>query len=47
MRLICCSDKARRLMGWQPRTDLRRGLQRTIDYIRGHPHAYKTDHYNV
>lgn len=47
MRLVCCNDKARRLMGWQPRTDLRDGLQRTIDYIRGHPHAYKSDHYNV
>jgi UDP-glucose 4-epimerase len=32
-----------RTLGWQPRTLLRDGLKRTIDYYRAHLHHYVTD----
>ena len=34
MRLVGSSEKARRLLGWQPRIELREGLARTIDWYR-------------
>jgi dTDP-glucose 4,6-dehydratase len=47
MQLICGNDKARRLIGWQPRCDLRDGLAQTIAYVRTHLDEYKTELYNV
>ncbi|MGB2753636.1 MAG: GDP-mannose 4,6-dehydratase [Phycisphaerae bacterium] len=47
MRLICCADKIRALTGWAPRTALRDGLQKTVEYIRGHLDPYKPGIYNV
>jgi nucleoside-diphosphate-sugar epimerase len=41
------AGKARRELGWQPDTDLDRGLQATIDYIGSNLKKYKTDVYNI
>jgi NAD dependent epimerase/dehydratase len=32
-RLLCNSDKARRLLGWEPRVDLNAGLQKTFEWL--------------
>lgn len=32
---VCDAQKARRLLGWAPKTDLRTGLRRTLDYMQG------------
>ncbi len=47
LKLVCGNAKAKRLLGWKPRWSLEEGLVRTIDYIRTHRDAYKTDIYNV
>lgn len=46
-RLLCGHAKARELLGWTPRVDLEEGLQRSIDWFRGHLDRYKTDIYNI
>jgi NAD dependent epimerase/dehydratase len=47
MRLHANSEKARDLLGWQPRTSLDDGLQRTIDWIQGHIDLYRPGEYEV
>jgi NAD dependent epimerase/dehydratase len=46
-RLLCGNDKARSLLGWSPRVGLEEGLQRSIEWFRGHLDRYKTDIYNI
>jgi len=45
MELICDNSKAKSLLGWTPKTDLRSGLNLTIDFIRKHLSLYKPDTY--
>lgn len=33
-KLVCGAGKARKLLGWKPRTDFEEGLRRTLDYVR-------------
>lgn len=34
------SEKFRRATGWQPKTSLRRGIEKTVRYYLAHPHEY-------
>ncbi len=43
--LICDRAKAGQLMGWAPRTSLKEGLGRTIEFVRTHLAHYQTDRY--
>ncbi len=47
LRLHACTEKARELLGWKPRTTLDEGLQRTIDWISGHLDLYRPGEYEV
>jgi NAD dependent epimerase/dehydratase len=46
-RLISDNRHARRILGWTPRINLRRGLDLTIDWMAGHLNLYRPDHYHV
>lgn len=46
-QLVCDNSKARALLGWEPRVELREGLEKTIDWFRTHLSLYKADVYNV
>ena len=45
-RLWCDNAKAKRLLGWEPKTSLDEGLKRTIDWISDNIHLYKPELYN-
>jgi NAD dependent epimerase/dehydratase len=45
-RLLCGNEKARRMLGWEPRVSLREGLERTVRWIEQHPLA-RPHHYEV
>ena len=45
-RLWCDNTKAKRLLGWEPKTSLDEGLKRTIEWISDHTHLYKPELYN-
>lgn len=47
LKLICSNKKARRLLGWKPRTGLEQGLQEAIGYFRENLERYKPHLYNV
>ena len=47
MRLHADTEKARRLLGWQPQVSLDAGLKRTIDWIGDHLKLYRPDTYEV
>jgi NAD dependent epimerase/dehydratase len=47
MALMSDNRKARRLIGWTPRTALDDGLAATIAFIRQHQHLYQADSYTV
>jgi NAD dependent epimerase/dehydratase len=47
MELACDNRKARRLLGWRPRYDIRAGLKETIEWMRVNLHRYKPGVYNV
>ena len=47
LRLRASAEKARTLLGWQPRTSLDEGLQRTIDWIQGNLGLYRPGVYEV
>lgn len=47
MHLQADPEKARRLIGWEPQVSLDEGLQRTIDWIRGHLGLYRPGVYEV
>ncbi|MDD3446667.1 MAG: NAD-dependent dehydratase, partial [Zavarzinia sp.] len=48
-RLWASNEKARRLLGWAPRIDLREGLARTVDWFRDPANLgrYKAGQYNI
>lgn len=46
-RLCCDASRARDWLSWAPAVDLRAGLQRTADWLRGRLDLYKPDAYNV
>jgi nucleoside-diphosphate-sugar epimerase len=39
MHFYCDSSKAKRLLGWEPKTDIENGLRKTIEWYRGHQHV--------
>jgi nucleoside-diphosphate-sugar epimerase len=47
MKLICNSQKAREILCWTPKVSLNRGIEKTIDYIKNHPHLYQANRYIV
>jgi len=46
-RLVCNSDKMRRLTCWMPKYSLDKGLKETIKWFRENLHLYKLKVYNV
>jgi NAD dependent epimerase/dehydratase len=47
MKLLCDNSKALNIMDWRPETDLKQGLQDTIEYLSGNIERYKSRIYNV
>jgi dTDP-glucose 4,6-dehydratase len=47
MRLHASTEKAHRLIGWEPHTSLDEGLQHTIAWIREHITHYRPQVYEV
>ena len=45
-RLWCDNTKAKRLLGWEPKTSLDEGLEKTIEWISEHMNLYKPELYN-
>ena len=45
-RLWCDNTKAKRLLGWEPKTSLDEGLKRTIEWIPDNINLYKPELYN-
>ncbi|MDI6785580.1 MAG: SDR family NAD(P)-dependent oxidoreductase [bacterium] len=46
-RLIASNEKAKKLIGWEPKVSLDEGLKRTIDWISDNIAIYKPSKYNV
>ena len=46
-RLFSDSSKARRLFGWQPKTSLKQGMEKTISWFEKNLKRYKGDIYNI
>jgi NAD dependent epimerase/dehydratase len=46
-RLFSDSSKAKRLFGWQPKTDLKHGMEKTIAWYRKNLSRYKAHLYNI
>lgn len=46
-RLLADNSKAKRLLGWEPKYSLEKGLKETIEWINCNLDRYKTDVYNV
>jgi NAD dependent epimerase/dehydratase len=45
-RLWCDNTKAKRLLGWEPKTSLDEGLKKTVDWISDNINLYKPELYN-
>lgn len=45
--LVCDNTKAAQALGWRPEYSLEKGLQETIEWIRGNTHFYKHMIYNL
>ena len=45
-RLWCDNTKAKRLLGWEPKTSLDEGLKRTIEWVLDNINLYKPELYN-
>jgi NAD dependent epimerase/dehydratase len=43
-RLMCDNSKARRLLGWEPRINLKEGLSQTIDWFKSHAAEYRASY---
>jgi len=46
LELVCSSQKARDLLGWQPKVKLEQGLSETIEWLKRNLHLYRADVYN-
>ena len=46
-RLLADNSKARKLLGWEPKTSFDSGLRETIEYIKNNLDKYKADRYNI
>jgi dTDP-glucose 4,6-dehydratase len=46
-RLLCNSQRARSLLGWEAKVDLEEGLTSTIEWIKENLERYKASLYNV
>lgn len=46
-RLFSDSSKAKRLFGWQPKIDLKQGIERAINWYEKNLRRYKADIYNI
>jgi NAD dependent epimerase/dehydratase len=46
-RLVSDPGLVKRLTGWEPKVDMREGLQRTIEWIESHPELFDTKRYAV
>lgn len=46
-KLIACNEKAKKLIGWEPKVSLEEGLKKTIDWISENIAIYKPSVYNV
>jgi dTDP-glucose 4,6-dehydratase len=47
MKLWASNQKAKELIGWEPRVSLDEGLRRTIEWIKSHLDLYQPDRYTV
>jgi len=47
LKLQCCWDKAKDLIGWEPKYSLEQGLLETIEFIRSNKQRYKPEIHNV
>ncbi len=47
MKLWASNEKARRMIGWEPRVSLDEGLRATIEWISAHLDHYRPDDYTV
>lgn len=47
MKLWASNEKARRMIGWEPRVSLDEGLRATIEWISAHLNHYRPDEYTV
>jgi nucleoside-diphosphate-sugar epimerase len=47
MRLWASNEKAKRMIGWEPRISLDEGLRATIEWISTHLELYRPDQYTV
>lgn len=47
MKLWASNEKAKRMIGWEPRISLDEGLRATIEWISAHIDLYRPDHYTV
>ncbi len=47
LQLVCDNRKAATLLGWTPKTSLKEGLARTIEWFKGHSSFYKSSIYNL
>jgi nucleoside-diphosphate-sugar epimerase len=47
LKLWASNQKAKELIGWEPRVSLDEGLRRTIDWISAHLDLYQPDRYTV
>jgi nucleoside-diphosphate-sugar epimerase len=45
--LVSDPSRARQLLGWEPKVELRDGLARTMDWIERNAARYRTDHYVI
>lgn len=46
-RLVCDASRAREALGWEPQVSLRKGLERTADWIERNLQRYRPDVYAV
>ena len=47
MKLWASNQKAKEMIGWEPRVSLDKGLRLTIEWISAHLDLYNLDHYTV
>jgi NAD dependent epimerase/dehydratase len=46
-RLWCNNTKAKKLLGWKPKTPLEEGLKKTIEWTKNNLHLYKPEIYTI